>query len=196
MLSLERLFPGRALRARSLSLYGAIVGRAREAVFYRDLGVPDTLDGRFEMIVLHLFLIVDRLRRIGRDGNVLARALLETMVDDMDSAVREMGVGDLSVGRRVKAMAAAYNGRATAYGKAMENADPGELHGSLRRNLFGTVEAPEAAKLAAIARYMRDQRAALDALDDRALLAGELHFIDPPNGSAVRDAGARMNDDH
>ena len=180
MMLLDRLFPRKKRRACALDLYGAVVGQARKAAFYRDLGVPDSLDGRFDMIVLNLFLTVARLRRIGPEGEAMAQALLEAMVDDMDSVLREMGVGDLSVGKRVKAMADAYHGRARVYEEAMQSPDREALPEALRRNLFGTVESPAAAGLAAIAGYMRDQRAALDGMAGAALLEGTISFMEPP----------------
>ena len=187
MILLDRLFPRKTRRAREL--YDAVVGQAREAAFYRDHCVPDTLDGRFDMIVLHLFLVVARLRRVGREGEALAQALLEAMVDNMDSTLREIGVGDLSVGKRVKAMADAYHGRARAYEEAMQSADPDVLGRVLRRNLFGTVENPAAASLAAIAGYMRDQRAALDRMDGATLLDGTVSFVEPPGVAAGEGGG-------
>ena len=101
------------LRSRSLSgrtasgLYGSIVAQARQPAFYAGGGVPDTLEGRFGMIVVHMFLVLERLRRDGDNGQVLGRALLEAFATDMDDSMREIGIGDLSVPRRVKKAAAA-----------------------------------------------------------------------------------------
>ena len=192
MTLLNRLFPRRVRRARALVLYSAVVGQAREAAFYRDHCVPDTFDGRFDMVVLNLFLVIARLRRSGREGAALAQALLEVMVDNMDSMLREIGVGDLSVGKRVKAMADAYHGRARAYEEAMGSPDPEALPRTLRRNLFGTVENPATASLAAIAGYMRDQRAVFDRMAGAALLEGTVSFVEPP-GVADDEAGGVDN---
>ena len=89
-------------------LYDAMVERAREPVFFAELGVPDTLDGRFEMNVLHGLLIMRRLRRIEEGGADAAQSLFDLMFADFDSALRQIGVGDLKVGSRIKQMGQAY----------------------------------------------------------------------------------------
>ena len=161
-------------------LYRAVVEQARGLAFYRDFGVPDTLDGRFEMIVLHIVLVLARLRREGEDGAALGQALFDTMVADMDQSLREMGVGDLSVSRRVKAMGQAFYGHAKAYDTAIA-ADDNALAGALRRNLFGTVE-PGDDDIAAIAGYVRGAIAELDGQSGAALLGGVVGFGTPPEG--------------
>ncbi|WP_374466727.1 ubiquinol-cytochrome C chaperone family protein, partial [Ferrovibrio sp.] len=93
-----------------MALYRAIVAQSRQAGFYREHGVPDSLDGRFDMIVLHSFLVMRRLRRIGAAAEPLSQQLFDLMFADMDSNLREIGVGDLSVGKKVKAMAQAFYG--------------------------------------------------------------------------------------
>ena len=108
---LDALFGDTKVTARAAGLYGAVVAQARQVVFYRDLGVPDTVDGRFELIVLHMVLLLRRLNREGDDGAALRQALFDVLLDDMDRSLREMGVGDLGVGRRVKAMGKAFYGR-------------------------------------------------------------------------------------
>lgn len=130
------------------NLYGAIVTAARQPVFYDKWGVPDTVDGRFDMIVLHLFLVLDRLR--GENAHAaVAQAVTDTFFDDMDRSLREMGVGDLSVGKKVRKMAEAYYGRVAAYGKAIDSAD-GSLERALTRNVFaGRTEGPGPAALSA-----------------------------------------------
>ncbi len=161
-------------------LYRAVVEQARGPAFYRDFGVPDTLDGRFEMIVLHMVLVLGRLRREGEAGAALGQALFDTMVADMDQSLREMGVGDLSVSRRVKAMGQAFYGRANAYDTAIA-VDDSALADALRRNLFGTVE-PDDDETAAIAGYVRGAIAELDGQAGAALLAGVVGFGTPPEG--------------
>src|SRR3990172_2570155 len=102
-------------------LYEAIVAQARRMEFYAALGVADTVSGRFDMVALHMFLALRRLRGPGADGKgaadqrALAQALLDVMFDDMDASLRELGVGDLGVGRRVQAMAEGFYGRAAAF---------------------------------------------------------------------------------
>src|SRR5690606_17513339 len=117
-------------------LYRVAVQQAREPAFYADFGVPDTLDGRFETLSLHVFLL---LRRLG--GEVaekepalkLAQAIFDTMFIDMDENLREIGVGDLSVGKKVKQMAQALYGRIAAYEDGLAG-DDAELAEAVRRN--------------------------------------------------------------
>lgn len=177
-MALTRLFRRSQLLDRAHLLYGRAVAQARDPAFYRDCGVPDTLDGRFETIALHAILVLRRLRREGEEGGALGQALFDAMMDDMDRSLREMGVGDLGVGRRVKAMARAFYGRARAYEAALDAGD-GALGDALRRNLFGTVAA-SAADVAALVAYVHGSAAALDAQTGAELLAGEVRFSSPP----------------
>jgi len=135
-------------------LYRAAVDQARNETFYTDYGVADSIDGRFDLIILHVILLIRRLRRDGERGATVAQALFDATFADMDRSLREMGVGDLGVGRRVKAMATAFFGRAQAYEEALEDADPSHLTKALRRNIFDT--APDQPKTAvALADYVR-----------------------------------------
>ncbi len=144
-------------------LYRAIVLRAREPVFYERFGVADTVDGRFEMIVVHAFLLLRRLKAEPAASG-LAQALFDRMFIDMDENLREMGVGDLAVGPRVKKMAKAFYGRVAAYEDGLADAGSG-LAEALHRNLYRHAEvAPDA--LAAMASYIRRQGAALAAIED------------------------------
>ena len=101
-------------------LYGAAVAAARDPFLYTALRVPDTLDGRFDMIGLHTFLLIQRLKREPAPGPALAQAVFDAMFSDMDINLREMGVGDLSVGRKVRVMWEAFHGRAAAYADGHE----------------------------------------------------------------------------
>lgn len=159
-----------------LALYAQIVEHARAPVFYAEWGVPDTLDGRFELLALHVFLVLNRLKlEHGRTAG-FAQALFDTMFADLDRGLRELGVTDLGVGRRVKEMASAFYGRIAAYDRGL--ADAAELDASLRRNLYGTA-APGPKQLALMAGYVRRQQAALAACPVAALLAGEVAFAAP-----------------
>jgi len=167
-MSLAALF-NRKSRNAVQALYGAIVAAARNPAFYAEWGVPDTLDGRFELIALHAFLALRRLKQAD-DSAAFAQALFDTMFADLDRNLREMGVGDLSVGRQVKTMAKAFYGRVVAYERGLAGAD--NLDDALRRNLYGTA-VPDAAQIAAAAAYVRHQARALDAVPAERLLAGE-----------------------
>src|SRR5699024_11029546 len=137
------------------ALYRAVVEQARQSVFFTDCGVPDTVDGRFEAIVLHAHLVFRRLAREASDSvaTTLSQDLFNLMFADMDQNLREMGVGDPSVGKKVRAMAEALYGRAAAYDAGLR-AGEAELVSALRRNLYGTV-APDEAAVRRMAAYVR-----------------------------------------
>jgi cytochrome b pre-mRNA-processing protein 3 len=180
-LNLKRLFRGDPQEKPARALYDAAVAQARSPVFYAALHVPDTLDGRFELIVLHGFLIMHRLKSEPAPGPDLAQSLFDVMFADMDAALREMGAGDLGVGRRVKTMAKGFLGRVAAYESGLAEAAGPALEAALRRNLYGTVE-PDQAALAAMSGYIRAAVGGLAAQPGAAILAGEVRFPAPPAG--------------
>jgi cytochrome b pre-mRNA-processing protein 3 len=172
-----RLRPAGETRAAS-SLYGSVVAQARDRRFFSALGVPDTLDGRFETLALHVFLLLHRLKLESWAGAAgLARAVIEAFVADMDRTLREMGAADLGVGRRVKEMTQALYGRIRAYEEGLDPSDDGVLEAALRRNLYGTLEMPRLVDLAAVARYVRRQHTALAAQPISELRAGRVGFV-------------------
>jgi cytochrome b pre-mRNA-processing protein 3 len=126
---------GRQDREAAERLYAAVVAQARQPTFYSDWGVPDTLDGRFEMMALHLFAVTHRLMSESDGDPNVAQLLSETFVADMDSAFREMGVGDLSVPKRIKTLYRSYGGRMTAYGTGLREG-PAALVEAIGRNVF------------------------------------------------------------
>jgi len=155
-------------------LYGAAVAAARSPYFYIDLGAPDTLDGRFDVIGLHVFLLIQRLKREAGDGPALAQAVFDAMFLDMDINLREMGVGDLSVGRRNRAMWEAFHGRASAY--AATWADAEGLEKAIARNVWrGAV--PPAGSAKAIRRLAWAQDRTLTDQGLEALGQGMVHFL-------------------
>jgi cytochrome b pre-mRNA-processing protein 3 len=169
------LFRRRERRRAVLSAFERIVERARDPFFYTELGVPDTLDGRFELLVLHAFLVLNRLRRDHAETAGFAQALFDAMFADLDRGLREMGVADLGVGRRVKAMGRGFYGRVAAYELGL--ADPDALIPALHRNLYGTVyPEPTEAQLTAAASYLRSQVTALAREPAASLMAGDVHF--------------------
>lgn len=182
-------------RDQALSLYVASVEQARQPSFYADCGVADTLDGRFDLIVLHVYLVMRTLRPAEEQGKRLSDLIFKIMMDDMDMNLREMGVGDLSVGKRVKAMARAFYGRSAAYDAALDgtgdsggdldaDSDAAEngLEETLQRNIYGA-EAPEPAQVEQISDYVRRALAALAAQPSEALLAGDVAFPPAPSSA-------------
>ena len=156
-------------------IYGAVVAQARRPVFYAGLGVPDTVEGRFDMIVLHLVLVLRRLRREPR-GLDLAQGVFDAFCRDLDHNLREMGVGDLSVPKKMQRFAEAFYGRQRAYEDALAAADPALLGAALGRNVFS---GNDPSGINRLADYARRTAAQLDALDGAALAAGRLAFSDP-----------------
>ena len=170
-------------------MYDAVVRHARRPEFYAVCGVPDSVDGRFDMIALHAALVLRRLRAQAGDGAGtaarLAQYFFDLMFADMDQNLREMGAGDLGVGRRVKAMAQAFYGRAAAYDKGLAG-DAAALTQAIRRNLYGTLaeaDQPAAAVLERVAGYVRDQDAVLEVVRLENLLAGKVAFGEPPSAA-------------
>lgn len=127
-------------RAAARALYSRIVEAARCEHFYRVRGVPDTLDGRFELLALHTVLVCRRLAAEGEAGTQPGQHLFDAMIVDLEVNLRELGVNDPSLGRRVKEMARAFYGRRDAYAAALDSSDRAALEGAVARNLYGTLE--------------------------------------------------------
>jgi cytochrome b pre-mRNA-processing protein 3 len=157
-------------------LYGAIVAQARSAAFYADFRVPDTVEGRFDLIVLHLVLLLHRLSGRAEAGRDLGQELFDVFCRDLDANLREMGVGDLAVPKRMQAFAEAFYGRQAAYLAALDAADQRVFEKALARNIFAPGNDAGAAQLA---RYARAAVTSLDTQDDGALIRGEVVFPGP-----------------
>jgi cytochrome b pre-mRNA-processing protein 3 len=154
---------------------GMIVAQARLPSFYRDYGVADTVNGRFDLIVLHLALVLDRLAR--EPGlQSLGQGVFDRFCQDMDHNLREMGIGDLKVPKEMQRMGEAFYGRAQAYRAALAAEDTKTLAAALGRNIYGGEPASAAPRLAA---YMREALRELSAQDSTGLSRGELRFPDP-----------------
>ena len=156
-------------------LYTAAVGAARDPYIFETLGVPDTLDGRFDIIGLHVFLVVHRLHAASKEGQELAQAVFDAMFSDMDINLREIGVGDMTVGKRVRAMWEAFNGRSAAYAAALDSGDVMGLAGAIARNVWrGQAPPPESAH--ALAALVLEQSKHLAEQPVEALMAGRVSF--------------------
>jgi cytochrome b pre-mRNA-processing protein 3 len=163
------------------ALYGMIVAQARSAVFFTRYGVPDTVQGRFELIVLHLVLLLGRLGRGDGAGNEPGRTLGQRLFDlfcrDLDDNLREMGVGDLAVPKEMQRLGEAFYGRQAVYRAALAAADEEELEKAFARNIFDVVGVDDRA--ARLARYARAAASQLDTEEEGALLAGRAVFPNP-----------------
>ena len=187
-----RRLKGRARRREAARrLYMAAVRQARTPTLYTRGGVADTLDGRFDLIVLHVVPLMRRLRQCGEAGRHLSQALFDVMFDDMDQSLREMGVGDLRVGKRVKQMARAFYGRAVAYDRAFDQAPGADRRRSiaeaLARNVYND-DPPSGGQVQAMACYVETLLDALDSQSPAALLDGKVGL--PPVPALAAAAAA------
>jgi cytochrome b pre-mRNA-processing protein 3 len=156
------------------AIYGMIVTQAREPLFYRDLGVPDTVNGRFDMLVLHLWVVLRRLKPV-EGGAGLSQTLFDRFCDDMDANLREMGVGDLTVPKRMQAFGEAFYGRMAAYDLAL-SAGEEPLAQALCKNILNGEGIEKARGLAS---YAEASIASLAELDETALRSGSWKFPSP-----------------
>lgn len=160
------------------ALYSQLVAQARQPGFYTACAVPDTVEGRFEMIALHAFLVMRRLKTGGAVDR-LAQDLFDLMFADMDRNLRELGTGDLGVAKRIKKLAKAFYGRIAAYEDGLNGPVAGRLEEALARNAYEEVTVrPEAVAL--LADYMRRADAALAEQPQADLAAGHVRFAAPP----------------
>ena len=164
--SVKRWFRPDPLREAGAALYTDCVRAARAPVLYADLGVPDTQEGRLDLLMLHAFLVTRTLR--GEDGP-LGQAVFDAMMRDLDDTYREEGFGDAKVARLVRGAAEQFYGRGQAYERALAAGDDAALADALARNAY----ADEGADAAGLARYAR--RAA-ESLDAEALRGGRAAF--------------------
>ncbi len=166
------------------SLYGMIVAQARAAAFYRKYGVPDTVNGRFEMVVLHTVLVLRRLQSEPEVLRLLGQGIFDHFCADMDGSLREMGVGDLAVPDKMRKIGEAFYGRQSAYLAALDASGPEPLIEAMARNVLGTPGTGlEAVRLATYVRAVADRLAGQDA---QALSRAEIGF---PNPEGLRVAG-------
>ena len=133
-------------------IYQAIVRQSRDELFYTKCGVPDTPTGRFELISLHSFFLMKRLKVLGEEAEELSQALFDHMFADIDINLREMGLGDIGVGKKIKSLAAAYYGRIKSYETALKEGDIA-IKQSLTRNLYCDGK-PTERQLSAMTKYL------------------------------------------
>jgi cytochrome b pre-mRNA-processing protein 3 len=172
-------------KARTIaSLYGMIVAQARAATFYQNYGVPDTVNGRFEMIVLHTVLVLRRLETEPAPIRRLGQGLFDLFCQDMDASLREMGVGDLAVPVKMRKIGEAFYGRQAAYVAALATPDVDPLVAALARNVFGA-ETGNSLGMSRLAAYVRAAAERLAEQKGEALARAELDFPEP--GGIVTD---------
>jgi len=175
----------RRARRNAIPLYDSIVAQARQPAFYGLYGVADSVSGRFELIVLHLFIVLERLRMPEEEQEELSKALVETFVQTMDHEMREMGVGDLSVPKKVQKAAKGFYGRLQSYSGAVRCDDNARLPTALVRNVYDAdVERSKDAER--LANYVRVSLRVIGSQNMNELIASGGSFPDP----AAMHAGA------
>jgi cytochrome b pre-mRNA-processing protein 3 len=173
--------PRGPLRGTIEGIYGMIVTQAREPLFYRDLGVADTVNGRFDLLLLHLWMILRRLRSAQGSANI-SQALFDRFCEDMDANLREMGVGDLTVPKRMQAFGEAFYGRSSAYDAALAAGDEA-LAATVCKNVLNGEGVEHARRLAT---YVKMVLARLGGTDDAALFAAAWAFPAPAEAGESR----------
>jgi cytochrome b pre-mRNA-processing protein 3 len=170
-------FSRRSRRAATIeALYGAIVAQARQPVFYLEFAVPDTVNGRFEMVLMHVGILLDRLSGEAAEIRAVGQDLFDHFCQDMDDTMRERGVSDTKVPREMKRVAEAFYGRQAAYRTALYGADPHVLTEALRRNVYADAAEHRAERMASYVRALADSLRRQDPAD---LAEGRLAWPDP-----------------
>jgi cytochrome b pre-mRNA-processing protein 3 len=167
------------------SLYGMIVAQARAPAFYQFYGVPDTVNGRLEMIILHAVLLLRRLNIDRTSTSALGQAIFDRFCSDMDANLREMGVGDLTVPRTMQQIGEAFYGRQAAYEAALAVDNRDVLAATLARNVFGT-GAELGGGAIRLAAYVRETVRRLADQDTAALSSGVLKYPEPAAVAAAQ----------
>lgn len=180
--ALKQLFSTPPETTHAHHVYVSLVERAREPFFYTDFNVADTLDGRFDVIALHVFLFHFVAKHKEDESLMLvSQAVVDALIKDMDHNLRELGVGDTSLSKKVEKMAYALNGRIQTYEKSWE--EPGALAAALTRNVYRSAEPVEQAE--ALVEYAKQMVAHLSALSVDDLQQGKLQW---PEGSTASRA--------
>ena len=175
---LQRFFKKRPAVQAGRDLFKALAAQARQPVFYAGLGVPDTVEGRFELYVLHLVLVLHRLKGRGGEAAETSQATFDAFLRNLDEGLRDMGVGDLSVGKKMRKLGEAVYGRIKSYDKALAGPGVGTTLEPLVVRTVYRDQPPTAAAAARVARYIEASVAALSAQPLEAVLAARLDW--PP----------------
>ncbi len=157
--------------------YAYLTEAARRPPFYAHMDVPDTVMGRFEMLSLVLILYFRRTRSSERSGQEIAQEIIDAFFEDLDHSIRELGVGDVSVPKRMKKLAGMFYGRLDAYAKALDSADQPLLAAALKRNFHPSNE--DGPDMASLAEYAFAAEAALKELDEDIIVTGTAELCEP-----------------
>ncbi len=158
--------------------YGVLTALGRDPVFYTDLDVPDTVMGRFEMLSIVMILFFRRTRGAGTSGQELAQEIVDAFFQDIDHSIRELGIGDQGVPKRMKKLAGMFYGRVESYASALDESDVERLAAALRRNIYPE-QAETAPDMAGLARWMLDADKALAMRPEEELSTGTMRMPGP-----------------
>ena len=172
----------RASKAVIEQILGEIVAAARRPALYEALGAPDRIDGRFELLTLHAGLVLRQLARLGGVADAIAQELVNKVFTHFDDTLREMGLSDIGVAKRLKAMGGAFYGRNAAYAAALDEGSAAGLAAALARNVYGAAGPGTARNAEALARHVASLDAALAAVPVEAFADGRFRF--PPGSIA------------
>ncbi len=159
---------------------GEIVAAARRPELYEQLGAPDRMDGRFELLTLHAGLVLRRLAALGGVADAIAQDLVDSLFTHFDDTLREIGYSDVGVSKRLKTMGSAFYGRNAAYAAALDNGSATDLAGVLARNVYGVAGREAEPKAEALADHVAAVDAALAAIPIETFTTGRFRF---PRGS-------------
>ena len=182
---IARLFRREGARRRAIEgLHLRIIEASRVPALYERLGVPDTVEGRFECLVLHTVLVLRRLNRLPAPAAEVAQDLVNSVFLQLDASLRELGVGDFGVPKRMKKLGQAFYGRAGGYDAALDAGDREALRATLARNVLGLDGTAAASEASGLAAYVMTADAALDGSNLDTLLASRLDLPDPADFAA------------
>jgi cytochrome b pre-mRNA-processing protein 3 len=190
VLFLKRLFQAPRFEVEARALYRHIAERARHPILFTLYGVPDTIDGRFEMLCLHAYALFHGLKGKGADAEALSQSVYDAMFVDLDGSLRELGAADIGVGKRIKAMTEALNGRIQAYDRGFATSDA-ELEQAVRRNVYGTAT-PTDRQVRWMAWYLRGIRAAFAGSSVKEICNGSVmsRVPEPPDETSLESIDA------
>src|SRR5215475_6986083 len=173
-----RWFAGRAARKEAAEkIYDAIVAQSRNPAFYLRCGVPDTLSGRFDMLVIHMFVVLQILKLGGREGQLLAQEIVEAFIREMDTMVRDLGVSDRNVPKEVRKIAQLFYGQLLAYSTALQRNEPKLLAGEVWKS-FQSSEGNKQQSVASdsISTYINQSIKSIQEMPLNMLLQGNIRF--------------------
>lgn len=176
MIALNWFKQRKARKDAAARIYDMAVVQSRTPDFYTRLGVADTIDGRFDLLTLHVYLAMDRLNTLGPEGRALGQALFDRMFRMVDLSLREMGFGDLGIPKHMKKMMKAFNGRAHSYHAALSAANPDALQLALTRNVYRVEGESIPAGVFALTDYALETHATFAQFDLDAFTDGRIWF--------------------